>query len=68
MYYEVLDGDPIFDESGAPVIDDTGNMGVSFFIDRGFEDNNRSKSKRPSIIEIFAQDVEFIDMGPVKDD
>ncbi|MBR5711739.1 MAG: hypothetical protein IKX40_13360 [Thermoguttaceae bacterium] len=68
MYYEILDGDPILDESGAPVIDDAGNMGVSFFIDRGFEENNRSKSKRPSIIEIFAQNVEFIDMGPVVDE
>ena len=63
-----LDGNPILDESGASVIDDAGNMGVSFFIDRGFEESNRSKSKRPSIIEIYAQDVEFIDMGPVVDE
>ena len=52
-----LDGDPILDESGAPVIDDAGNTGVCFIIDRGF-------SERPSFVEIYAQDVEFIDMGP----
>ena len=56
-----LKGDPILDESGAPVIDDAGNTGVCFIIDRGF-------SERPSFVEIFAQDVEFIDMGPVVDD
>ena len=67
MWYEVLNGDPILDQSGAPIIDDEGNEGVSFFIDRGFEENS-SKSKRPSIIEIFAQDVEFIDMGPEVDE
>jgi hypothetical protein len=66
--FEILDGDPILDESGAPVIDDEGNMGVSFFVDRGFEENSRSISNRPSIIKVFAQDVEFIDMGPVVDD
>ena len=53
-----LDGNPILDESGAPVIDDEGNAGVCFIIDRGF-------SERPSFVEIYAQDVEFIDMGPV---
>ncbi len=66
--FEILDGDSILDESGAPVIDDEGNMGVSFFVDRGFEENSRSISKRPSIIKVFAQDVEFIDMGPVVDE
>ena len=60
MYYEILKGDPILDKSGAPVIDDAGNAGVCFVIDRGF-------SERPSFVEIFAQDVEFIDMGPVED-
>ena len=52
-----LDGNPILDDSGAPVIDDAGNVGVCFIIDRGF-------SERPSFVEIYAQDVEFIDMGP----
>ncbi len=42
-----LNGEPILDESGAPVIDDVGNTGVCFIFDCGF-------SERPSFVEFFA--------------
>lgn len=53
---EILNGELIRDKSKVPIIDNSGNNGIHFFV-----------ARRPEIgcscnLEIFAQDVEFIDL------